>query len=201
MRRGSVRSLAPIIPVPSTIDILTLIFAHLHLFNLLGLHCACSPPIIMEEEKHTPGDSSPETNDHIESVENGGARKFDDPSYVDHRAEDDRDDVALGRNSDKFEKRYWLSVNYIGTLFAIGMAFMGGIGGKQWQVLRGRRCQYGHPCARTDFRLRLRSHCTCPYGDQCGDRPICKHQLGPAGESLRRCSLLPHGRPALRHLR
>lgn len=35
----------------------------------------------------------------------------------------------MGRNADAFEKRYWLSVNYIGTLFAIGIAFMGGIGG------------------------------------------------------------------------
>ena len=46
-----------------------------------------------------------------------------------HRETDDRGKEAMGRNADKFEKRYWLSVNYIGTLFAIGVAFMGGIGG------------------------------------------------------------------------
>lgn len=46
-----------------------------------------------------------------------------------HRDFDDRADEAKGRNSDKYEKKYWLSVNYIGTLFAIGIAFMGGIGG------------------------------------------------------------------------
>lgn len=46
-----------------------------------------------------------------------------------HRADDDRAEEARGRTSDKYEKKYWLSVNYIGTLFAIGIAFMGGIGG------------------------------------------------------------------------
>ncbi|KAF2161856.1 hypothetical protein M409DRAFT_58639 [Zasmidium cellare ATCC 36951] len=50
-------------------------------------------------------------------------------SYTDHRADDDRADEARGRNADKFDRSYWLSVNYIGTLFAVGMAFMGGIGG------------------------------------------------------------------------
>jgi hypothetical protein len=40
-----------------------------------------------------------------------------------HRENDDRAEDAMGRNADAFEKRYWLSVNYIGTLFAIGIAF------------------------------------------------------------------------------
>ena len=53
-----------------------------------------------------------------------------EPVYHEHRATDDRGEEAMGRNADKFEKKYWLSVNYIGTLFAIGIAFMGGIGGK-----------------------------------------------------------------------
>lgn len=48
---------------------------------------------------------------------------------IDHRANDDRAEEAMGRNADTYEKNYWMSVNYIGTLFAIGMAFMGGIGG------------------------------------------------------------------------
>lgn len=47
-----------------------------------------------------------------------------------HRETDDRADEAKGRNSDKYERKYWLSVNYIGTMFAIGIAFMGGIGGR-----------------------------------------------------------------------
>lgn len=85
----------------------------------------------MEPTKHETGDSSPDNkatdNDHIESLAH--ERRYDDPSYVDHRATDDRADEAKGRNADRFEKKYWLSVNYIGTLFAIGMAFMGGIGG------------------------------------------------------------------------
>lgn len=49
--------------------------------------------------------------------------------HNEHRDTDDRGEEAMGRNADKFEKRYWLSVNYIGTMFAIGVAFMGGIGG------------------------------------------------------------------------
>jgi hypothetical protein len=51
------------------------------------------------------------------------------PVMHEHRENDDRAEDAMGRNADAFEKRYWLSVNYIGTLFAIGIAFMGGIGG------------------------------------------------------------------------
>lgn len=46
-----------------------------------------------------------------------------------HREDDDRTDAAKGRNADQMDRKYWLSVNYIGTMFAIGMAFMGGIGG------------------------------------------------------------------------
>lgn len=86
----------------------------------------------MEQEKHIAGDSSPDSkgndNDHIEALAKD--RSYDDPSFIDHRADDDRAEEAKGRNADKFEKKYWLSVNYIGTLFAIGMAFMGGIGGR-----------------------------------------------------------------------
>lgn len=78
----------------------------------------------MEKES---GDFSPR-NEHVESVRNDSVVK-DDPFYVDHRAGDDRADEAKGRNSDKIDKKYWFSVNYIGTMFAVGMAFMGGIGG------------------------------------------------------------------------
>lgn len=86
----------------------------------------------MAEEKQIHQSVSPhlvrnDGNEHIEALAH--ERNSDDPSYVDHRADDDRADEAKGRNSDRFEKKYWLSVNYIGTMFAIGMAFMGGIGG------------------------------------------------------------------------
>lgn len=68
--------------------------------------------------------------EHIEhAVKNERGAALDDVSFIDHRDNDDRAEEAMGRNSDKYEKRYWLSVNYIGSLFAIGMAFMGGIGG------------------------------------------------------------------------
>ncbi|KXT05063.1 hypothetical protein AC579_1020 [Pseudocercospora musae] len=48
---------------------------------------------------------------------------------MNHRDDDDRAEEAKGRNADQIDGKYWLSVNYIGTMFAIGMAFMGGIGG------------------------------------------------------------------------
>lgn len=51
-----------------------------------------------------------------------------DRHWVDHRENDDRAEVAKGKYAEAYNKRYWLSVNYIGTLFAIGVAFMGGIG-------------------------------------------------------------------------
>lgn len=76
-------------------------------------------------------------NEHVEALTH--ERSSNDPSYVDHRADDDRADEAKGRNADKFEKKYWLSVNYIGTLFAIGMAFMGGIGGKLMAITHAHR--------------------------------------------------------------
>lgn len=85
-----------------------------------------------EKAHSTTGDSKSD----IDQIENGGiqqrgvAQGLNDPSYVDHRDDDDRADEAKGRNSDKYGKSYWISVNYIGTMFAIGMAFMGGIGGE-----------------------------------------------------------------------
>ena len=84
----------------------------------------------MEDEKHK-ADSSPDrdSNNHVEALQHEQPRDINDPAYVDHRADDDRANEAMGRNANKFEKKYWLSVNYIGTLFAIGMAFVGGIGG------------------------------------------------------------------------
>lgn len=57
-------------------------------------------------------------------------------SQFQHRETDDRAEEAKGRNSDKYEKKYWLSVNYIGTMFAIGIAFMGGIGGMLSALVR-----------------------------------------------------------------
>lgn len=63
-----------------------------------------------------------------------------DAATAQHREDDDRADEAKGRNADEMDKKYWLSVNYIGTMFAIGMAFMGGIGGmrtiSRWQTIR-----------------------------------------------------------------
>ena len=108
----------------------------------------------MEQEKNVVDGYSPNTkgpaDDHIENIESNQLRPF--TSYVDHRADDDRADEAKGRNSDKFEKNYWLSVNYIGTLFAIGMAFMGGIGGEF--ITNFYTCAHCH--------IRLWPHCTYP---------------------------------------
>ena len=82
----------------------------------------------MEKTTRTSG-SSPD-GDHIERLSSDRSRDIHDPSYVDHRADDDRAEEAKGKNSDKIGKEYWLSVNFLGTMFAIGMAFMGGIGGE-----------------------------------------------------------------------
>ena len=91
-----------------------------------------SSPDIQDSEKHSKADP-----DGVEYVERGAPHDISDPSYVDHRANDDRADEAKGKNSDKYDGKYWLSVNYIGTLFAIGMAFMGGIGGADdWSHVR-----------------------------------------------------------------
>lgn len=62
-------------------------------------------------------------------AENGGRRSSADAAMLQHRDDDDRAEEAKGRNADQMDRKYWLSVNYIGTMFAIGMAFMGGIGG------------------------------------------------------------------------
>ncbi|KAF7187758.1 Trichothecene efflux pump TRI12 [Pseudocercospora fuligena] len=82
----------------------------------------------MDHEKSLANSSSDPDITHVEEA-GKHERDITDPSYVDHRADDDRADEAKGRNADKIDKSYWLSVNFIGTLFAIGMAFMGGIGG------------------------------------------------------------------------
>jgi hypothetical protein len=66
---------------------------------------------------------------HLEHRSNSVGSDRIEHVHHEHRETDDRREEAMGRNADKFEKRYWLSVNYIGTMFAIGVAFMGGIGG------------------------------------------------------------------------
>lgn len=66
---------------------------------------------------------------HLEHGRDVHHNAHDDAYMRDHRANDDRADEARGRGAESYEKKYWLSVNYIGTLFAIGIAFTGGIGG------------------------------------------------------------------------
>ena len=91
----------------------------------------------MANEKPLDDDSSTEQKtagiDHVEAQTQ--ERRASDPAYQDHRADDDRAEEAKGRNADGYQKHYWLSVNYIGTLFAIGMAFMGGIGGESTSMV------------------------------------------------------------------
>ncbi|KXT16599.1 hypothetical protein AC579_6654 [Pseudocercospora musae] len=81
----------------------------------------------MDSEKHAPSHRS--SDDKIEDTDIAHQVTTNDPGRQDHRADDDRADVARGRNADEIDRSYWLSVNFIGTLFATGMAFMGGIGG------------------------------------------------------------------------
>ena len=81
------------------------------------------------EQKTQSGDAGIDV-DHIENGPKDDSNELGRiKTYIDHRENDDRAEEAKGRNSDKYDKNYWLSVNYIGTLFAIGIAFMGGIGG------------------------------------------------------------------------
>lgn len=76
------------------------------------------------------------SNARAEHAENGNFRRMSaDAAMAQHREDDDRADEAKGRNADQMDSKYWLSVNYIGTMFAIGMAFMGGIGGNRSRVL------------------------------------------------------------------
>jgi hypothetical protein len=63
-------------------------------------------------------------------VEKRGSADVPGVAFVDHRENDDRAAEAMGRNADQFDRKYWLSINFLGTMFAIGMAFMGGIGGE-----------------------------------------------------------------------
>lgn len=122
------------------------------------------------------GTSSPDEKDRHESVdtlENGAAPPYEDPGYTDHRADDDRADEARGRNADKYNKKYWLSVNYIGSLFAVGLAFMGGIGG----MSANSSCQ-NPPSRRTRLTLsstRLWPHRSCSHPNQRGYRSLSQH--------------------------
>lgn len=47
---------------------------------------------------------------------------------VDHRENDDRTDEAKGFTAEKVDKSYWYSWRFLGSMFAAGTAFMGGIG-------------------------------------------------------------------------
>ena len=76
------------------------------------------------EKTHSPSKGS---DDHLED-----AYRVDthDPGRSDHRADDDRADIARGRDANKLGRKYWLSANFIGSMFATGLAFAGGIGGE-----------------------------------------------------------------------
>ncbi|PIA92163.1 hypothetical protein CB0940_09972 [Cercospora beticola] len=100
----------------------------LEIFSFLFCFPSTEKPLLKMDIDHKSTDASRD-GDHVERAAHASGSDIRDPSYVDHRADDDRADEAKGRNSDKIDKSYWLSVNFLGTMFAIGMAFMGGIGG------------------------------------------------------------------------
>lgn len=79
----------------------------------------------METEK--PELDSPGGTSHIEAQMPEGR---DIVAAEEHRANDDRLEEARGRNSDKIDKSYWYSWRFLGTMFAAGTSFTGGIGGK-----------------------------------------------------------------------
>ncbi|KAF2112623.1 fungal trichothecene efflux pump [Lophiotrema nucula] len=72
-----------------------------------------------------------DTNDRIENLESQtGHRRLSAVSIEQqHRLDDDRAEEAKGRNSDQIPKEYWYSWRFLGSMFAVGLAFMGGIGG------------------------------------------------------------------------
>lgn len=84
-------------------------------------------------------DVSSEHSPNASHIEKGATAGVTDSGWIDHRDNDDRAVEAMGRTADKFDKSYWLSVNFLGTLFAIGMAFMGGIGGECYMFQGHRR--------------------------------------------------------------
>lgn len=47
---------------------------------------------------------------------------------VDHRENDDRTEEAKGFTVEKVDRSYWYSWRFLGSMFAAGTAFMGGIG-------------------------------------------------------------------------
>jgi hypothetical protein len=78
---------------------------------------------------------------HLEHIADSvGAEQFGH-GYLDHREGDDRGEKAMGRTSDQFDKKYWLSLNFLCTIFAVGTAFAGGIGG-QWPCDRDGPAMY-----------------------------------------------------------
>ena len=81
----------------------------------------------MESEKH----GAIADNDYVENLnlesQNGGGRHS--ATYVDHRDFDDRAEEARGRNANQIDKKYWYSWRFLGSMLAVGTAFMGGIGG------------------------------------------------------------------------
>jgi hypothetical protein len=73
------------------------------------------------------------------------------------------------------------------------MAFMGGIGGNAPDI-------YSDPSWSSLRVRRIRSGRTHPGHDRCRLGTVSEYQLGTTCQYLRRCSILPHGWKALRHL-
>lgn len=85
----------------------------------------------METEKHETVTPTGEST-HLEAQMLG---RHDSIASMDHRADDDRAEEARGRNVDKIDKGYWYSWRFLGTMFAVGTSFAGGIGSK-WLEFR-----------------------------------------------------------------
>lgn len=80
-----------------------------------------------------------ETDKHEVDAQGGGTahleaqtlQRHDSIASIDHRSFDDRVEEARGRNADKIDPSYWYSWRFLGSMFAVGTSFAGGIGG-QW---------------------------------------------------------------------
>lgn len=71
-----------------------------------------------------------EPDENIEAVAIEDQHNHNHHLGIDHRENDDRADEAKGKDADAIDKSYWYSMRFLGTMFAIGTSFMGGIGGK-----------------------------------------------------------------------
>jgi len=61
--------------------------------------------------------------------EKSSTHHLDSTHHFNGADDDDRAPEARGRNTDQFDKNYWRSWRFVGSMLAIGLGFCGGTGG------------------------------------------------------------------------